>query len=333
MAQPNNQKIRGAAAIILAGGKSSRMGRPKALLPFAGQPLIAHLVRSLQQSFGSIIIVAAPEQELPEVPARVVRDDLPFKGPVGGIYYGLRAASEEFAFVTSCDAPFLNLALVRFLATRISSWDVVVPYWQDRFQPLHAIYRTKLAPLLAEQLQRNELRPVTLFERVRTLRIHEDEIRCFDPDGVSFLNMNTPEDYQTALQLWSRRQNRQGDQETSSKGVTEMETQPAAHLSLSPSLPLSPCMFVTVELFGAARLLAKTREVALELPRPAYLADVYGALSTKYPVLAGRVVAAGGHSLTPGYACNINGVDFVRDSNVTVNSGDRIFIISADAGG
>jgi len=240
----------------------------------------------------------------------LVRDELPFRGPVGGIYYGLRAAGAEFAFITSCDAPFLNLALVRFLTTRISHWDVIVPYWQDRFQPLHAVYRTQIAPLLAEQLERNELRPVTLFERVRTLKIHESEIRRFDPDGRSFVNMNTPEDYQAALEIWKR----QGDRETTRQGEK----------------PAGRC---TVELFGAARLLAKTREVALELPQPAHLSDVYSALGARCPVLVGPVVAADGRSLTPGYACNINGVDFVRDRNAQVNSGDRIFIISADAGG
>jgi molybdopterin converting factor small subunit len=88
-----------------------------------------------------------------------------------------------------------------------------------------------------------------------------------------------------------------------------------------------------VELFGVARLLAKTREVALELPQSTSLADVYKLLSEKHPVLLGRVVTADGRNLTRGYACNINGVDFVRDANAPVNSGDRIFIISADAGG
>ena len=88
-----------------------------------------------------------------------------------------------------------------------------------------------------------------------------------------------------------------------------------------------------VELFGVARLLTKTREVALEFPPRASLADVYGALKERYPVLLGRVIAADGRSLTSGYACNINGVDFVRDVNARVNSGDRVFIISADAGG
>ncbi len=202
MAQSDGQQMLGVAGVILAGGKSSRMGRPKALVKFDGRPLIAHLVSLLRNLFERIIIVAAPEHELPDLQATVVRDELPFQGPVGGIYYGLKAADEKAAFVTSCDAPFLNLSLIRFLTAQISHADVVVPYWQDRFQPLHAVYRTSVAPLLADQLERGELRPVTLFQRVPTLKIGEDEIRRFDPNGLSFLNMNTPEDYDTALASW-----------------------------------------------------------------------------------------------------------------------------------
>jgi molybdopterin-guanine dinucleotide biosynthesis protein A len=332
LAQAPHHESDGGAAIILAGGKSSRMGQPKALLTFGGEPLIAHLVRSLKQGFKDIVIVAAPDQQLPDLPATLVRDELPFRGPVGGLYYGLRAAREEFAFVTSCDAPFLNLSLVRFLTTQISRWDVVVPYWEDRFQPLHAVYRTNVAPLLAQQLERNELRPVTLFERVRTLKIQESEIRRFDPAGRSFINMNTPADYQAALEIWTR-DKMPGDPETPSNGAAEIETEAAPGISLSRCPPVSGSVFLTVELFGAARLMAKAREIALELAQPARLFDVYGALGARCPVLVGRVVAADGRSLIPGYACNINGVDFVRDSNAQVHSGDRIFIISADAGG
>jgi molybdopterin-guanine dinucleotide biosynthesis protein A len=204
--KPHDQQIVGVAAIILAGGKSSRMGRPKALVVFDGEPLIVHLVRLLRRSFKQIIVVAAPGQELPDLPVMMVRDELPFQGPVGGIYYGLRAVLEESAFVTSCDAPFLNLSLIRFLTAQIPLYDVVVPYWQERFQPLHAVYRASVAPLLAGQLERGELRPVTLFQKARTLRIDADAIRRFDPEGLSFLNMNTPEDYQAALAHWDAMQ-------------------------------------------------------------------------------------------------------------------------------
>jgi len=200
-----DEAIADTTAIILTGDKSSRMGRPKALLPFDGEPLIVHLVRRLTRLFNGIVIVAAPGQDLPPLPVTPVEDEVPCQGPVGGIYYGLRAASGEVCFVTSCDVPFLNLPLISYLTSQISNYDVVVPYWQECFQPLHAVYRRSLLPILQAQLERGERRPIYLYKKVRTHGIHEDEIRRFDPEGLSFLNMNTPEDYQAALKRWEQR--------------------------------------------------------------------------------------------------------------------------------
>ncbi len=198
------------SAVILTGGKSSRMGQAKALLLFDGEPLIVHIVRTLKRLFTDIVVVAAPEQELPPLrpgsgqalPVTLVRDKVAYQGPVGGICYGLKAAGREICFVTSCDVPFLNLSLISHLISEISNVDVVVPFWQERFQPLFAVYRRSVAPLLQEQLERGELRPISLYEKVRTREVLEDELRRFDPEGLSFLNMNTPEDYQSALGRW-----------------------------------------------------------------------------------------------------------------------------------
>ncbi|HXG52940.1 MAG TPA: NTP transferase domain-containing protein [candidate division Zixibacteria bacterium] len=290
-----------AAAVILAGGRSSRMGRAKALLPFAGRPLVCHLAATLGSLFDEVIVVAAPGQELPELPARVVRDAVPHQGPVGGICYGLAAARSELCFVTSCDVAFLNLRLISYLLSRAPGYDVVVPRWEDRLQPLHAVYRRTVVPLLEEQLRTGELRPVYLFDKVPCLQLGEEEIRKFDPEGLSFFNMNTPEDYAAALRLW---------QERAGSDVT-----------------------CTVELFGAARLLARTPEVSLTIPAGSALAEVFAALAERVPALSNRVVDPERRRLAPGYACNINGLDFVRDSSVKINPGDRILILSADAGG
>jgi molybdenum cofactor guanylyltransferase len=295
------------SAIILAGGKSSRMGRAKALLEFDGVPLIAHLVRGLNEIFGETVVVAAPEQELPPLAATVARDEVAYQGPVGGIYYGLKAAQGDACFVTSCDVAFLNRPLIAHLFAQISDHEVVVPYWEERFQPLHAVYRRSVLPLLADQLERRELRPIYLFDKVRTLRINADEIRSFDPEGLSFLNMNTPEEYETALARWAQQKD---------------------FVSA-----LGDAIDCTVELFGAARLLAKTKIVPLSLPAGATLAQVYAMLMGKLPVLAGRVITYDGGDLVKGYACNVNGRDFIRTPKAKVHSGDKIFILSADAGG
>jgi len=289
-----------ATAVILAGGKSSRMGQPKALLLFDGEPLVVHIVRALKPLFGDIVLVAAPKQELPPLSVTLVRDEVAYQGPVGGIHYGLRAAGGKFSFVTSCDVAFLNLPLISHLTSQIAGHDVVVPCWQGRFQPLHAVYRKEVLPLLKEQLEREELRPVYLFEKVRTRKIDEAEIRRFDPEGLSFFNINSPQDYDEALKRW----------------------QEIRH-------PFS----ITVELFGVARLVAKTKEVSLSLPHEATLSQVFPSLAERFPVLVGRVISPDRRSLFTGYSCNINGLDFVRNPGTKVNPGDKIFILSADAGG
>lgn len=187
-----------ATAIILAGGRSSRMGSPKALLPIRGTPLILHITRALAPRFADILVVAGPEQELPPLPARVVRDEVAYRGPLAGLYHGLSAAEAEFSFVLSCDVVFVNLPLISHLIAKADGVDVVVPRWQARLQPLHAVYRSSLAGEAKRLLDRGELRPVVLYDVVRTLIIEETEIRGFDPEGLSFFNINTQEDYQSA---------------------------------------------------------------------------------------------------------------------------------------
>ena len=303
---PAAQPIADATAVVLAGGKSSRMGRPKSLLLFDGEPLIVHIVRALKQMFAETIVVAAPEQELPDLPAILVRDEVAYQGPVGGIHYGLKAASGNFCFVTSCDVPFLNLALISHLTSQMSTHDVAVPYWENRFQPLHAAYRTSVRPLLKEQLDRGELRPVYLFDKVRTRKIGEDEIRRFDPEGLSFFNMNTPDDYERALQRW---------EELNGHKINNDPVQ------------------CTVELFGMAQLLAKTKTISLALPQDATLSQLFSALAERLPILVGRVISPEMNKLASGCACNVNGLEFVRNPTAKVKAGDKVLILSADAGG
>jgi molybdopterin-guanine dinucleotide biosynthesis protein A len=293
------------SAIILAGGRSSRMGQAKALLPFDGEPLIAHIVRSFKELFADVVVVIAPDQVLPALPVTVVRDEVDYRGPVSGIYHGLNAAKGEASFVGSCDIPFLNLSLISHLVSQVHNHDVVVPYWAGRYQPLFALYRKSVVPFLRDQLLRDELRPIFLFDKVRTRKIDEAEIRRFDPEGLSFLNMNTPADYQAALQR--RRE-------------------------IFTRSPLES-IFCTVELFGVARLRAKTKIVPLELPPDASLAQVFLALAETLPTLVGSVIARDKDGLVAGQACNVNFREFIRDSSTRIHSGERIFIVSADDGG
>jgi molybdopterin-guanine dinucleotide biosynthesis protein A/molybdopterin converting factor small subunit len=283
------------------------MGQSKALLPFDGEPLIVHVVATLRRLFADIVVVAAPDQELPEMPVTLVRDAVAYQGPVGGLAYGLTAAKEDVAFVTATDSAFLNADLIAHLVSQIQHHDVVVPHWEGRFQPLHAVYRRSVLPLLEAQLIRGDLRPVSLFDNVITRTVDEEEIRRFDPDGASFFNMNTPEAYAEALVRWH---DRRCDRAATSGGVS-----------------------CTVELFGVARMTAQTAVVALDLPPGATLGHVFQALVDQVPALIGRVLDPATRRLTDGYTSNINGRAFTRDPSTPIRRGDAIVILSADAGG
>jgi molybdopterin-guanine dinucleotide biosynthesis protein A len=323
--------IANASAVILAGGKSSRMGRPKALLPFDGQPLIVHIVGALEKLFSDIVIVASPAQELPELPVTLVRDEVPFQGPVGGIYYGLGRARGDYCFVTSCDVAFLNLPLIATMLSAIVDHDVVVPQWQNRLQPLYAVYRRSLFPLLRAQLERSELRPVALYDKVRTRTVSEEEIRRYDPEGLCFLNMNTPADYEAALERWTAAGGIL-DANNANQRAAKMESTVSRSFETDISDPRAISNSVTVELFGVARLLAKTPKVSLTVSDETDLGAVLAALATQLPVLVGRVIDPAG-ALVKGCACNLNGLNFIASPNSKVLPGDRIFILSADAGG
>lgn len=289
-----------AAGIVLAGGRSTRMGRAKALLPLGDRPLVGHVVAALAAVVDEIVVVAAPGQRLPRLEATVVEDRVAYQGPMSGIRNGMAAVRAPVSFVAPCDCAFLSPALVSHLLECAAAFDVVVPRWGQRLQPLHAVYRPSVAPLLDEALASGERRPAALFGRLRTRVVEEDEIRACDPEGLSFLNINTPADYREALGRLSR--------------------PPVA----------TPC---TVELFGFARRLAGSAAIPLALPAGARVADVLAALAERHPRLVGRVIRQDRRTLTEGYACSVNGTAFVRAAAVPVAAGDSVLIVPAEAGG
>jgi molybdopterin-guanine dinucleotide biosynthesis protein A len=184
------------------------MGRPKSALLFDGEPLVAHLLRRLAGVFPEIVVVRATDQEVPlplDVAVSVAKDAVADQGPVAGICAGLAAVRRPLAFVVACDIPFLEPRLGAWMVAQAEGHDVVVPEWEGRLNPLQAVYRTRVLPLLEEQLAAGQRRLVDLYDRVTVRRVSEAEIRAIDPDGLTFLNMNTPEEYDRALNLWRER--------------------------------------------------------------------------------------------------------------------------------
>jgi molybdopterin-guanine dinucleotide biosynthesis protein A len=198
--------------VILAGGKSRRMGRDKALLDFDGAPLIARVIARVQSVCAETMIVANDVDAYARFDLPVVRDVYPGKGSLGGIFSGLHAARAEYALAVACDLPFLNDALLRYLISLAPQADIVIPRAHAPtdarrgevtlpLQPMHAIYSKHCLEPMRARLLANDLRIVNFFDEVRVRVVEPDEIARFDPQLLSFLNVNTPEDWSFALSL------------------------------------------------------------------------------------------------------------------------------------
>ncbi len=213
--------------IVLCGGRSSRMGFPKAMLPFGPELLLQRIVRVLRQVVAPVVVVAAESQELPALPGdvRICRDRRRFQGPLEGIAVGLAALADDVpaAYVSGCDTPLLRAAFVQRLVERMGQppaphatgqslrddaplrsvpvWDAVVARTEGYFHPLAAVYRTSLVPHVERLLAEDRLRPVHLLEQVQTRVVDAEELRDVDPELHSLRNINRPEDYLAALRV------------------------------------------------------------------------------------------------------------------------------------
>jgi molybdopterin-guanine dinucleotide biosynthesis protein A len=201
--QNTKSKISTCGGIILAGGKSTRMGLPKATLPFGPELMLQRVVRLLNSVVQPIVVVAASNQDLPSLPAEILiaRDEHEARGPLEGLFAGLStiAAHAESAYATSCDVPLLQLAFVQAMIDRLGNADIAVPVEEDFSHPLAAVYRTSILPHIQELLAADQLRPAFLFDRVRMRRIAVDDLQAFDPRLTTLRNLNRPEDYLEAL--------------------------------------------------------------------------------------------------------------------------------------
>jgi len=191
------------AGIVLCGGQSKRMGRPKAWLPFGGELMLPRVVRLLREVVDPIVVVAAPDQQVPPLPegVRIVRDDEQGRGPLQGLAAGLAALpqSVDGAYLTSCDVPFLQTAFVRRLIALLGDDRICVPRIGEFHHPLAALYRLDVLPVVHQLLAENRLRPFFLFENVPTRVVGAEELADTDPTFQTLRNLNTPEEYDAAL--------------------------------------------------------------------------------------------------------------------------------------
>ena len=199
------------AGVVLAGGRSTRMGRPKASLEWHGSTLLHRVTGIVARAVeGPVVVVRAPEQELPALPpgVLVVEDAAEGRGPLQGLAAGLAAVADaaEVAYVSSTDVPLLHPTFVRAVlaaATR-EDVDVALPVVHGYRHPLAAAYRTSLLPAVEELIAHDRMRPAFLFERSRVHELDEEdllrdrELADADPELLSVLNVNEPADYELA---------------------------------------------------------------------------------------------------------------------------------------
>jgi FdhD protein len=191
-------KIIGVTGVILAGGASSRMGKNKALLEIGGEPLIGRIYRTLSELFEEVVVVAPDPEQYAFLGCLTVTDIWQGKGTMVGVHAGLSACRGNAAFVVGCDMPFLQCGFIRYLAEIDTDADVVVPRSPDGLHPLHAIYRNSALPVMERFLREGNLSMMDFLAALRTRVVEPEEFARFDARYSSVVNVNTPQEFETA---------------------------------------------------------------------------------------------------------------------------------------
>lgn len=188
----------GISAAVLAGGQSKRMGFNKALADFRGRPLIEHVVARLKALTPDVIVVSKTPELYTFTGVKSVPDAFPRHSSLVGIYSALQVASGEHCLVVACDMPFLNLDLLRYLGALAPYHDVVMPVLKQGPEPLHAVYSRRCLGPIEDLIAAGENKILKFLPHVRVRYVDEAVIRFFDPELLSFVNVNTPSELEQA---------------------------------------------------------------------------------------------------------------------------------------
>jgi len=186
---------------IQAGGRSSRMGRDKALLPLGGMPLIEHVLRRVEGLGDEVILTTNRPDDYAFLGRRMVGDRHPGAGALDGLLTALEAACGDRVLLLACDMPFVSRSLLEFMLAIDTDAEVVIPRYDGELQPLHAIYASSCAGPVSEALEAGEKRMISFFPRIQTWIVEQEIIDQYDAEGLSFFNTNTPEELAQAERL------------------------------------------------------------------------------------------------------------------------------------
>lgn len=209
------KKTPSVTGVILAGGKSRRMGQNKALLQLGDSPLIAHVIRRMHLVTDEILLITNTPTEYAHLGLPMYSDRVPDAGALGGIYTGLTQASYDAVLCVACDSPFLQPKLLSYLVSVLGEYDAVMPYTyssnkdikvtnpshsdnQVTLQTLCAAYSKRCLPIIELMLQASELRVHALQEQANILTLAPEIWKTYDSEGHSFFNINTPADFEKA---------------------------------------------------------------------------------------------------------------------------------------
>ena len=198
--------------IVLAGGKGSRLGQEKAWVRVENRTLLERSISRLGSVVNRIIVVRAPGQVLPPLSAgnhiKIVIDEYPNKGPLVGIYSGLKASGERGGLVTACDMPFVEPGLARHLISLSPGFDIVMPVRRAMYEPLFAFYSGRCIGLIGKMISEGSLKIDRLLDKVKVRLVEQEELDRYDAEGLSFFNINDRVDLEKARVIAGRLQDR-----------------------------------------------------------------------------------------------------------------------------
>lgn len=192
------------SVVIQAGGKSSRMGEDKALKSFLGKPLIQRVVERLSLIADELIVTTNHPEDYEFLNLRLVSDLKPERGALGGLYTAIASATNPIVAVVACDMPFASSALIEAMGGLMvrHEADVVIAKSEHGYEPIHAVYRRAIClPAIESAIDTDQWKVIAWFPQVKVHVLTFEEVRLYDPSGLAFWNVNTPEEFAEAEKL------------------------------------------------------------------------------------------------------------------------------------
>lgn len=189
---------------VQAGGASSRMGEDKALKPFLGRPLIQRVIDRLSPIADEVIVTTNRPADYAFLNLRLFPDLKPDRGALGGLYTAAASASHPIVAVVACDMPFASARLIEGMSRLLveKEADVVITKSDEGYEPLHAVYRRATClPAIEAAIEADQWKVIAWFPQVRVVELSADEVKSFDPQGLAFWNVNTPEEFARAEEI------------------------------------------------------------------------------------------------------------------------------------